>query len=89
MVGLIPVAGIPPKVAVAYSGTWAIGRAVALWVTEGRTVTAETLRTMTEEGLERGRAVADRLLAGAPSTGRTSRWHRLKGYLPRPRSRQP
>ena len=32
MVGLIPIAGIPLKVAVAYSGTWAIGRAVALWV---------------------------------------------------------
>jgi uncharacterized protein (DUF697 family) len=87
MVGLIPVAGIPLKVAVAYSGTWAIGRAVALWVTEGRAVTAETLRTMTQEGLDRGRAVADRMMAGASPTGRTSRWQRLKGYLPRPRTR--
>jgi uncharacterized protein (DUF697 family) len=87
MVGLIPIAGIPLKVAVAYSGTWAIGRAVALWVTEGRAVTADTLRTMTQEGLERGRAVADRMLAAASPTGRTSRWQRLKGYLPRPRTR--
>jgi uncharacterized protein (DUF697 family) len=85
MVGLIPIAGIPLKVAVAYSGTWAIGRAVALWVTEGRAVTAESLRTMTKEGLDRGRAIAERMLASAPSGGRTSRWQRLRGYLPGPR----
>jgi uncharacterized protein (DUF697 family) len=85
MVGLIPIAGIPLKVAVAYSGTWAIGRAVALWVTEGRAVTAETLRTMTKEGLDRGRAIADRMMADAPSGGHSSRWQRLRGYLPGPR----
>lgn len=87
MVGLIPVAGIPLKVAVAYSGTWAIGRAVALWVTEGRAVTADSLRAMTAEGLERGRAVAERMMADA--RGRradgTSRWQRLRAYLPRPK----
>jgi uncharacterized protein (DUF697 family) len=86
MVGLIPIAGIPLKVAVAYSGTWAIGRAVALWVTEGRAVTAETIRTMTREGMDRGRAVADRMLTDA-RRGPSSRWQRLKGYLPRPRAR--
>jgi uncharacterized protein (DUF697 family) len=85
MVGLIPVAGIPLKVAVAYSGTWAIGRAVALWVTEGRAITAETLRSMTKEGLDRGRAIADRLVADTPAAGHTSRWQRLRGYLPGPR----
>ena len=86
MVGLIPIAGIPLKVAVAYSGTWAIGRAVALWVTEGRAVTAESLRTMTREGMDRGRALADRMLTDA-RRGPSSRWQRLKGYLPRPRAR--
>jgi len=85
MVGLIPIAGIPLKVAVAYSGTWAIGRAVALWVTEGRPVTAETLRAMTREGLERGRTLAERMMAEARGRGVTSRWQRLRGYLPRPR----
>ena len=55
LVGLIPVVGIIPKVAVAYGGTWAIGRAVVLWVTEGRTASAETLRTLSREGLLRGR----------------------------------
>jgi uncharacterized protein (DUF697 family) len=87
MVGLIPIAGIPLKVAVAYSGTWAIGRAVALWVTEGRTVTADALRTMTREGMDRGRALADRMIADARGEGRSSRWQRLKRYLPGPRGR--
>jgi hypothetical protein len=31
LVGLIPVVGIVPKVAVAYGGTCMIGRAVVLW----------------------------------------------------------
>jgi uncharacterized protein (DUF697 family) len=86
MVGLIPIAGIPLKVAVAYSGTWAIGRAVALWVTEGRAVTADTIRTMTKEGMDRGRALADRMIADARG-GPSSRWQRLKHYLPKPRAR--
>ena len=50
LVGLIPVVGIVPKVAVAYGGTWAIGRAVVLWVTEGRTASSETLRTLQPRG---------------------------------------
>lgn len=87
MVGLIPIAGIPLKVAVAYSGTYAIGRAVALWVTEGRAVTADALRMMTKEGLDRGRAVADRMMASMQPSGHTSRWQRLRGYLPGPRRR--
>jgi uncharacterized protein (DUF697 family) len=49
LVGLIPVVGIIPKVAVAYGGTWAIGRAVVLWVTEGRTASSETLRSFSRE----------------------------------------
>jgi hypothetical protein len=62
-VGIVPVAGLPLKVAVAYSGTWAIGRAMAIWVTEGRRVTSDAMRGLTIEGLDRGRAVARRLLA--------------------------
>ena len=36
LIGLVPVIGIVPKVAVAYGGTWAIGRAVTLWATGRR-----------------------------------------------------
>jgi len=35
LVGLIPVAGIVPRVAVAYAGTLAIGKTVVAWTTYG------------------------------------------------------
>jgi uncharacterized protein (DUF697 family) len=84
LVGLIPVVGIVPKVAVAYGGTYAIGRAVVLWVTEGRTASAETLRTLSREGLQRGREVARDLgargRAGVASA--SGRWDRLRSHVP-------
>jgi uncharacterized protein (DUF697 family) len=63
LVGVVPVAGLPLKVAVAYSGTWAIGKAMAIWVTEGRRLTSDAMRGLTIEGLDRGRAAARRMLA--------------------------
>ncbi len=58
LVGLAPAIGILPKVAVAYGGTWTIGRAVVLWATEGGLLTAATLGRLSREGLTRGRQVA-------------------------------
>jgi hypothetical protein len=58
LVGLLPVIGLVPKVAVAYGGTWAIGRAVVLWATGGGAVTRARLRELSREGLARGREVA-------------------------------
>jgi uncharacterized protein (DUF697 family) len=84
LVGLIPVAGIVPKVAIAYSGTWAIGRALTAWVTEGRAVTSAAVRQMTIEGLDRGRAFADVLVEDARARGERAgrRWDRFRHYLP-------
>jgi uncharacterized protein (DUF697 family) len=62
LVGLIPIAGIVPKVAIAYSGTWAIGRALAGWANEGRTITRDLVRSYSAEAMGRGRAIAERLL---------------------------
>jgi uncharacterized protein (DUF697 family) len=64
LVGLLPVIGLVPKVAVAYGGTWAIGRAVMLWATDGRKVTAARFRQLSREGLIRGRKVARSLRRG-------------------------
>lgn len=58
LVGLIPVVGIVPKVAIAYGGTYAIGRAMMGWATEGRAVTSDVVKKYSSEGLERGRKVA-------------------------------
>ena len=65
LVGLIPVAGLVPKVAIAYAGTWAIGRAVAAWANEGRAVTGDLVRAYSAEAMGRGRALAERLVADA------------------------
>ncbi len=62
LVGLIPVWGWLPKVAVAYAGTQVIGTATALWATEGRTVTSRDLRGLYENALGRGRTLAGQLL---------------------------
>lgn len=62
LVGLIPLWGLVPKVAVAYAGTQVIGTATALWATEGRTVSAADVRGLYREALERGRALAQRLV---------------------------
>jgi uncharacterized protein (DUF697 family) len=67
LIGLVPVLGILPKVAVAYGGTWAIGRAVALWATEGQTLTAERLKALSREGMTRGREMARGLKRTPPA----------------------
>jgi uncharacterized protein (DUF697 family) len=63
LVGLIPVAGIVSKVAVAYGGTWAIGQAIILWAEFGQEVTAESVRAYYDEGLARGRQAARALVS--------------------------
>jgi uncharacterized protein (DUF697 family) len=64
LVGLVPVIGLVPKVAVAYGGTWAIGKAVAAWATGGGAITAARLKQLSREGLARGRKVARSLRRG-------------------------
>ncbi len=84
LVGLIPVVGLLPKVAIAYGGTWAMGRALTAWATGGSEVTAESVRAYSSEGLKRGKDAATQLLAQvkqvAPASTRS--WRRLRGWLP-------
>lgn len=88
LVGLIPVAGLVPKVAIAYAGTYAIGRGLTAWALGGAEVTPEVLSRYTSEGLDRGRVLASQLVdqvkagVSAPARG----LQRLRGWLPsRPR----
>jgi uncharacterized protein (DUF697 family) len=64
LIGLLPVIGLLPKVAVAYGGTWAIGKAVAAWAAGGGALTATRLKQLSQEGLARGRKVAKALKRG-------------------------
>ncbi len=65
LVGLVPVIGIAPKVAVAYAGTWAVGRAVAAWAGGGPAVTRASVARFYAEALERGRQLSTAVVSHA------------------------
>ncbi len=58
LIGLVPVLGILPKVAIAFAGTFAVGEAIYRWCTTGERMSNDGLRRAYETALERGRAVA-------------------------------
>lgn len=62
LVGLVPVWGAVPKVAVAYAGTWVIGQAAERWATQGRAPSAAELRPLYQEALARGQRLARSLV---------------------------
>ncbi len=66
LVGLIPVWGIVPKVAVAYAGTYAVGEAVVYWYRMGHKISARGMREVYANALAHGRQVAQSLIARAP-----------------------
>ncbi len=82
LVGLIPIVGVVPKVAIVYAGTHAIGRAMVLWTVEGRQVTSDLVARYSRESLERGRALAERLTGETDVADSTTRLRRLRRYLP-------
>jgi uncharacterized protein (DUF697 family) len=88
LVGLIPIVGIVPKVAIAYAGTQAIGRAMVAWTTEGRQITADAVARYSREGLEKGRALAQRLAGEHAADRQRSRLERWRQFLPLPRHRR-
>jgi uncharacterized protein (DUF697 family) len=62
LVGLLPVIGVIPKVAVAYAGTWAVGQAVSAWAQTGQKVTAAALKRWQSDAASTGRNVAKVLM---------------------------
>jgi uncharacterized protein (DUF697 family) len=68
LIGLVPGAGIVPKVAVAYAGTVAIGRAVGAWAVGGERLTKESVRAFYKEAWQRAKVVAKDLVARAKAS---------------------
>jgi uncharacterized protein (DUF697 family) len=66
LVGLIPVWGIVPKVAVAYSGTYVVGNTVLQWYLTGRHLNPRQVRDLYRQALAQGKQNARRLLQRAP-----------------------
>jgi uncharacterized protein (DUF697 family) len=63
LVGLVPVIGIVPQVAVAYAGTYAIGQAIYRWCANNEKVSPQILKTLYFQALERGRETARSIVA--------------------------
>lgn len=66
LVGLIPIWGIAPKVAVAYAGTFVVGNAVLQWYLTGRHLSRQQMRQLYSQAQARGKALAQTLLSKAP-----------------------
>jgi uncharacterized protein (DUF697 family) len=58
LVGLVPVIGVVPKVAVAYAGTYTIGQAIYRWCANDEKVSLQILKAMYSKALIRGHEVA-------------------------------
>ena len=78
LIGLVPVVGIAPKVAVAYAGTWAIGQAVVAWAADGRRLSPAAVRRFYAEARQRGRSVAQALVARAQRAPKKLSWLRRR-----------
>ncbi|HZD56433.1 MAG TPA: zinc-ribbon domain-containing protein [Anaerolineales bacterium] len=75
LVGLIPVWGIVPKVAVAYAGTYVVGNVVLRWYLTGRHLSRKQIRELYRQAFAQGKLVAQNLLSKAPRP-------RLRGRKP-------
>lgn len=69
LVGLIPVWGLLPKVAIAYGGTYTTGVAAWRWFEYGELVSTEQLKRISQEALAIGRARATEMIARAREAG--------------------
>jgi uncharacterized protein (DUF697 family) len=66
LVGLIPVVGIMPKIAVAYAGTYVVGHVVLRWYLTGRHVSRQQIRQMYRQAFVQGKQIARNLLEKTP-----------------------
>jgi uncharacterized protein (DUF697 family) len=78
LVGLVPVVGIVPKVAVAYAGTLAIGKAVVAWAAYGKALEPAAVKQLYRQALSRARDVAQTLAAQARSRTPRRGWLRRR-----------
>jgi uncharacterized protein (DUF697 family) len=80
-IGLIPVWGIAPKVAIAYAGTYVTGVSAWRWFADGELLSQARIRQISREALAIGRARAADMLAaarqqGSRRAGRLQEWWR-------------
>lgn len=65
LIGLIPIWGLLPKVAIAYAGTYTTGMAAWRWYESGEIVSTDQMKRLSQEALAIGRARAAELIERA------------------------
>ncbi len=85
LIGLIPAWGILPKVAVAYAGTYVVGKVVLQWYLTGRHVTRKQMNELYQQAFARGKHVARNLMSKFP---RPKLPKKKPAALPAPRNPQ-
>lgn len=65
LIGLIPIWGLLPKVAIAYGGTYTTGVAAWRWYESGELVSTEQLKRISQEAMALGRTRAAELISRA------------------------
>lgn len=73
LIGLIPVWGLAPKVAVAYAGTYTTGVAAWRWFERGELVSTDQLRRISKEAMAIGQRRAAEIVARAREAGGRAR----------------
>ncbi len=66
LIGLIPVWGIVPKVAVAYSGTFAVGHVVLQWYLTRNKLTRQQMSAIYTQALTNGKKIAQDMVSRLP-----------------------
>jgi uncharacterized protein (DUF697 family) len=69
LIGLIPVWGLLPKVAISYAGTYTTGMAAWRWYESGEIVSSDQLKRISSEAIAIGRARASELISRARAAG--------------------
>ena len=94
LIGLIPIWGLLPKVAVAYAGTYTTGVAAWRWYESGEIVSTDQLKRISRDAIAIGRARAAEIIARARNARRSKPGAsggllgRLKRLVPRWRKRR-
>jgi uncharacterized protein (DUF697 family) len=77
LVGLIPVYGIIPKVAIAYAGTYVVGHVILRWYLTGKHLSRSEMGALFKEAMLKGREAAKRITHRKPKSIETKKKRRL------------
>lgn len=89
LIGLVPIWGLVPKIAVAYAGTYTTGIAAWRWYDSGDIVSTSQLKRISNDAIKTGRERAKEMLNKAKATGTRIQgsnrgfFARLKGFFSR------